>query len=546
MSILKFYENRDIFVTGATGFLGKILLEKLLRTCNARKIYILVRSKKGMSVDERKNELFRCKIFEEVLLKNSDISNQVECIEGNMSRQNLGISSTHMSLIKKNVSVVFHLAASVKFNEPFRDSFMNNVETTRNLIEVCRQMEHLLVLVHASTAYSFCNREEVDEKIYTMSRTYEEYKIIADLQINHSLEITDENILEGRPNTYTLTKAITEIYLNNFCRDLPIIIVRPSIVGCTWTEPICGWNDSLSGPNSLIAAGVKGLISTMWTDEGKRLDLIPADTAINLMLAAAWRKTIIPHRREDEIPVYNCTSGSINPLTWRMLLECLTVLRWNYPSENMFLYPETVSKRNYYWNRVCIAMQHYFPAMLYDTFQVAVRRKPMMMKIYKNVHKTMEVLEYFCVREWMFRADNVEKLFKSMSTQDKQNFNFDISKLSWDKYLENYVLGTRRYVLKEDDSTIPRSQKTLLRQAYGSFQEIRKFSYLQICITKKLKILNFMKRFGRIPLGMSCGDFFVITRKTPLKASEALHSAFSIVCDVRKSSRRCGTSTLTL
>ncbi|XP_023240757.1 putative fatty acyl-CoA reductase CG5065 [Centruroides sculpturatus] len=66
----------------------------------------------------------------------------------------------------------------------------------------------------------------------------------------------------------------------------------------------------------------------------------------------------------------------------------------------------------------------------------------------------------------MFRADNVEKLFKSMSTQDKQNFNFDISKLSWDKYLENYVLGTRRYVLKEDDSTIPRSKKTLLMKYY--------------------------------------------------------------------------------
>ncbi|XP_067131244.1 fatty acyl-CoA reductase 1-like [Centruroides vittatus] len=465
MSILKFYENRDIFVTGATGFLGKILLEKLLRTCNARKIYILVRSKKGLTVEERKNELFRCKIFENVSLKNSDISNKVEFIEGNMSQQNLGISSSHMNLIIKNVSVVFHLAASVKFNEPFRDSFFKNVETTKYLVEVCRQIKNLLVLVHTSTAYSFCNRKEVDEKIYTMSRTYEEYRIIANLQSDHSIEITDENILEGRPNTYTLTKAIAEIYLSNFCRDLPIIIVRPSIVGCSWTEPICGWNDSLGGANTLIAAGVKGLISTMWIDEGKRLDLIPADTVINLMLAAAWRKTIIPHRREDEIPVYNCTSGSINPLTWRKLLECLTVLCWNYPSENAFLHPRNVSKRNYYWNRVCIAMQHYFPAMLYDIFQVAVGRKPMMMNIYKNVHKTMKVLEYFCIREWMFRTDNVKKLFNSMSTEDKQNFNFDISKLSWNKYLENYVLGTRRYVLKEDDATIPRRNIVLFHLA---------------------------------------------------------------------------------
>ncbi|XP_067135929.1 putative fatty acyl-CoA reductase CG5065 [Centruroides vittatus] len=466
MSVSKFYENLNIFLTGGTGFLGKILIEKLLRSCNVRKIYILVRCKKEKEVEERKKELLRCKIFEEALLKNPDICNKVECIEGNICEENLGISSSYMNLIKKNVSVVFHLAASLKFNEPFPDSFAKNVESTKNVIKVCRQMENLLVLVYTSTAYSFCNNKEINEKIYTMSRTYEEFKNLANVRNNASVEITDENILEGRPNTYVLTKAITENYLNDFCRDLPIVIVRPSIVGCSWKEPIDGWNDSSTGVNSLIAAGMKGVLRTMLIDEDKHFDLVPADMVVNLILAATWKKAKIPHRRDDEIPIYNCTSRTINPLTLREFTELLHVNFWNYPPESTFLYPAKLPKKNYYWNRLRIVMQHLFPAMITDIFQVAVGRKPMMMNIYKKVHTTMKVLQYFCTREWMFDANNLEELFNTMSTQDKQNFNFDISKLNWNDYMEDYVLGLRRFVFKDDDSTIPLSRKVLLVKYY--------------------------------------------------------------------------------
>ncbi|XP_023239712.1 putative fatty acyl-CoA reductase CG5065 isoform X2 [Centruroides sculpturatus] len=299
MSISKFYERREVFVTGVTGSLGKVLLEKLLRSCNNEKIYVLIRSKKGMPAEKRKMELFRSKIFENVLLKNPEITNKVECIEGDLTRENLGISSLHMNLITKNVSVVFHLAASVKFDEPFRDSFVNNVETTKNVVEVCRRMKNLVAFVHASTAYSFCDRKEVDEKIYTMARSFEEFKNIANVENNASVEITEENLLENRPNTYTLTKAITENYLNNFCRDLPIVIVRPSAVGCTWKEPFSGWNDGNSGTDYVAAIGLKGILRSAMCDEAKIFDFVPSDAVVNLMLAAAWRKSIMPHQRRN-------------------------------------------------------------------------------------------------------------------------------------------------------------------------------------------------------------------------------------------------------
>lgn len=53
------FENQTVFLTGGTGFLGKVLIEKLLRVCkDLKKIYILARPKKGKSVEERYNDFF--------------------------------------------------------------------------------------------------------------------------------------------------------------------------------------------------------------------------------------------------------------------------------------------------------------------------------------------------------------------------------------------------------------------------------------------------------------------------------------------------------
>lgn len=57
-SIAKLYTDRSVFITGGTGFMGKVLVEKLLRSCpGIKNIYLLIRPKKGQETAARLNDL---------------------------------------------------------------------------------------------------------------------------------------------------------------------------------------------------------------------------------------------------------------------------------------------------------------------------------------------------------------------------------------------------------------------------------------------------------------------------------------------------------
>ena len=56
--IQNFYKDLSILITGGTGFLGKVLIEKILRSCaDVKCLYILLRPKRGLTSDQRYSDL---------------------------------------------------------------------------------------------------------------------------------------------------------------------------------------------------------------------------------------------------------------------------------------------------------------------------------------------------------------------------------------------------------------------------------------------------------------------------------------------------------
>jgi fatty acyl-CoA reductase len=63
LTIPEFYENRDILITGASGFMGLLLVEKLLRSCpKVNKVYLLIRTKKGRTIQERIGDIKKLQV----------------------------------------------------------------------------------------------------------------------------------------------------------------------------------------------------------------------------------------------------------------------------------------------------------------------------------------------------------------------------------------------------------------------------------------------------------------------------------------------------
>lgn len=61
--VQEFYRDATIFLTGGTGFLGKMLIEKLSRSCpHVKHIYLLIRNKKGKNVSERIDAIFEDRV----------------------------------------------------------------------------------------------------------------------------------------------------------------------------------------------------------------------------------------------------------------------------------------------------------------------------------------------------------------------------------------------------------------------------------------------------------------------------------------------------
>uniref|UniRef100_A0A8C4RTW6 Fatty acyl-CoA reductase n=2 Tax=Erpetoichthys calabaricus TaxID=27687 RepID=A0A8C4RTW6_ERPCA len=475
ISIPKYYEGKNVLITGATGFMGKVLLEKLLRSCpNVKAVYVLVRPKAGQDPEQRIQEMVTCKLFDRLREEQLCFKEKIIPVSSELTQSELGLSREDQEQLGEHINIVFHCAATVRFNEPLKDAVQLNVLATQQLLALAHRMKNLEVFIHVSTAYANCNRSLIEEVVYPPpvdhKKLIDSLEWMDDKLIN---EITPK-LIGDRPNTYTYTKALAEHVVQQECGNLNVAIIRPSIVGASWKEPFPGWIDNFNGPSGIFIAAGKGILRTMRASNNAVADLVPVDVVVNTTLAAAWYSGVHRYTRPRSVLVYNCTTGGVNPFHWgEVEYHVISTFKRN-PLEQAFRRPNVNLTSNHLIYQYWIAVSHKAPAFLYDIYLRITGRTPRMMKTITRLHKAMMLLEYFTSHSWVWSTDNTNMLMNQLSAEDKKVFNFDVRQLHWAEYMENYCMGTKKYVLNEELSGLPAARKHLnkLRNIRYAFNTI--------------------------------------------------------------------------
>ncbi|XP_043286816.1 fatty acyl-CoA reductase wat-like [Venturia canescens] len=456
-NIQKFYAGQSIFITGGTGFLGKLLIEKLLRSCpGIANIYLLVRPKKGKNPYERTEELFDDPLFESLKKSVPKFRHQIVGIEGDCSKPGLGISESDKATLINEVSIVFHVAATVRFDEKIKLAVAINIQSVQDMIAMCKKMPKLKSFVHVSTAYAYCTQNPIEEKFYDPPIEADKLITMVECVDDHLANVITPHILGRWPNTYAFTKAVAESVVRKDGDDMPIGVFRPAIVISTYQEPIRGWIDNMYGPTGVAAGAGTGLLRTLHCDGSMQANVVPGDMVVNALIASAWDIAEIKKTNcnSDEIPIYNYVSKD-NPITFDELKDLSAKHGIEYPSSKAIWYYSFRNNKYKIIHLLYVYFLHLLPAIVIDGATMCIGKQPRLLKVYKKIHRFMDVLNYFSTKRWDFANERVNSLHEKMHEEDRRKFFFDIKSLVWDKYFETYIQGIRTYLIKDPPETLP-------------------------------------------------------------------------------------------
>ena len=120
----------NIFITGATGFLGAYLLQGLLKNSTAN-IYCHVRASDRNAAKIRlKNNMDLYQLW------NDEYVDRIIPVLGDLTQKNLGISSDLLEEIARKIDVIYHNGAIVNFAYPYQALKAANVYSTREILHL--------------------------------------------------------------------------------------------------------------------------------------------------------------------------------------------------------------------------------------------------------------------------------------------------------------------------------------------------------------------------------------------------------------------------
>jgi thioester reductase-like protein len=220
-----------VLLTGATGFVGREILSRFLGRDDGH-VFALVRAGND---DEAAGRL--------------PDHERLTAVAGDIEQDGLGLAGGSSERLRREVTTVLHCAASVSFDMPLEESRRVNVEGTRRMLEFARSCTRLERFSYVSTAY-------VAGEPGGLFREDE-------LAVGQRFR-----------NPYERSKFEAELALRREGADLPLQILRPSIVvGDSTTGRTSSFN-VLYGP---LKAFARGAVPAIPARRDAPVDIVPVD-----------------------------------------------------------------------------------------------------------------------------------------------------------------------------------------------------------------------------------------------------------------------------
>ncbi|GAB4817293.1 hypothetical protein N2152v2_004339 [Parachlorella kessleri] len=492
-SIRHFLRGKNILISGATGFLAKALVEKILyEQPDVEQLYLLVRPGKGLTGAERiRQQVLTNPAYARLRQRYGDdyeafMMSKLTAVEGDLGRPNMSIAEDVRAQLQEKLDVVVNSAANTVFDERYDRALKINTLGARDMAAFAAGCKNLELLVHVSTCFTNgmrCGRtpeqpfelnttiaaelgwedapeldvwREVEEglKAEVLARDFlrEEGGSDSESEVDHRVRDMGLNRAHryGWQDTYVFTKAMGEMLVGEVAKEagMPTVILRPAIVEGAWKEPVEGWIEGIRMCDPIIIAYGKGQLPGFPAEKQGLIDVIPVDHVVNATLAS-----MAYHAQQPGLQVYQvASSGSSNPLTLRTLADCATQHFAEHPMARhgaplklppIEMYDSSEDMREALLKKLITEN---------GTHSAASQRRQELI-----ARKTMEYTEHlaslytpYTFYGARFVAEHTRELYEGLQGEEKEAFAFDVTALDWNDYITNtHIRGLREFALKQ-------------------------------------------------------------------------------------------------